>query len=450
MENYLHSVILNESKCLGCTNCIKSCPTQAIRVRNGKAVIINERCIDCGECIKVCPYHAKDAIADSIEDVKGYSYRVALVAPTFLSQFGGKVSVNAILSAVKNMGFDEVREVAYSAEILGKVLDKELNKEGAKLPLISSACPAILRLIQVRFPELLPNVVKFESPMEVEARFTRKELMEQGINNKDIGIFFISPCPAKITSIKKPIGSNEEKSAVDGALAIKDVYMEVLKNIKNLKKFENLQKASKMGINWARTGGESKFITDACYINVDGIQSVIRVLEEIERDKLRDIAFFEGLACRGGCVGGALVVENNFIAKQRIHQIASQSKAENHFTKEQIDEIYNSGILHQTGVLSPRLVPPLDDNIAIAIKKAEEIEEIVKRLPGLDCGSCGSPSCLALAEDIVKGNAEEVDCIFLLREELKNLAKNMIDLSIKVPPVILGKNKEKEENDEGR
>lgn len=450
MKNYFHSVILNESKCLGCTICIKSCPTQAIRVRNGKAVIINERCIDCGECIKVCPYHAKDAVADSMEDIKKYSYKVAMVSPTFLSQFGGKVNINVILTAVKNMGFDEVREVAYSAEILGKMLNKELDKDGVKLPLISSACPAILRLIQVRFPELLPNVVTLESPMEVEARFIRKELKELGLNNKDIGIFFISPCPAKITSIKKPIGSKEEKSAVDGALAIKDVYMEVRKNIKSLKKIENLQRASKIGINWARTGGESKFINDACYINVDGIQSVIRVLEEIEREKLRDIAFFEGLACRGGCVGGALVVENNFIAKQRIHQIASQSKVENHFSQEEIDDFYNSGILHQTSALLPRLVPPLDDNIATAIKKAEEIEEIVKRLPGLDCGSCGSPSCLSLAEDIVKGNAEEVDCIFLLREELKNLAKNMVDLSIKVPPVILEKKIEKEDNNEGR
>jgi iron only hydrogenase large subunit-like protein len=450
LKNYFHSVVLNESKCLGCTTCIKSCPTQAIRVRNGKAIIINERCIDCGECIKVCPYHAKDAVPDSIEDIKKYLYKVALVSPTFLSQFGGKVSVNAILTAVKKMGFNDVREVAYSAEILGKVLDKELNKDGAKLPLISSACPAILRLIQVRFPELLPNVVTLESPMEVEARFIRKELKDKGLNNEDIGIFFISPCPAKITSVKKPIGSSDEKSAVNGALAIKDIYMEVRKNIMSLKKIENLQRSSKIGINWARTGGESKFITDACYINVDGIQSVIRVLEEIEREKLRDIAFFEGLACRGGCVGGALVVENNFIAKQRIHQAATQSLSENNITEEEIDEFYNSGILHQTSAITPRLVPPLDDNIAIAIKKAEEIEEIVKRLPGLDCGSCGAPSCLALAEDIVKGNAEEVDCIFLLREELKNLAKNLVDLSIKVPPVILGKNRKKEDKDEGR
>ena len=59
MDKYSHSVILNQSKCLGCTICIKSCPTQAIRVRDGKAIIIDDKCIDCGECIKVCPHNAR-------------------------------------------------------------------------------------------------------------------------------------------------------------------------------------------------------------------------------------------------------------------------------------------------------------------------------------------------------------------------------------------------------
>ena len=279
MDKYSHSVILNQSKCLGCTICIKSCPTQAIRVRDGKAIIIDDKCIDCGECIKVCPHNAKGAIADTMEDVKKYQYKVAIIDPTFISQFGGKVTINEILTAVKNMGFDEVREAAYSAEIIGKILNKEIRKEGIKFPAISSACPAILRLIQVRFPELLPNVVRLESPMEVEARLTRKKLREKELRDDDIGIFFISPCPAKITSIKKPIGSKEKKSSINGALAIKDIYSEICKNLKDMKEVENLQTSSKAGINWARTGGESKFLTGVCYINVDGIQSVIRVLE---------------------------------------------------------------------------------------------------------------------------------------------------------------------------
>lgn len=225
--------------------------------------------------------------------------------------------------------------------------------------------------------------------------------------------------------------------------------MEVCKNIKRLEKVENLQRSSKVGINWARTGGESKFLTGVCYINVDGIQSVIRVLEQIERGKLKDVDFFEGLACRGGCVGGALVAENNFIAKQRIYQMSTKSVLENDFSQEEIDDYYNSGILHISGELTPRMSPPLDDDISIAIKKAEKIEEVFKKLPGLDCGSCGSPSCLSLAEDIVKGYAKEVDCIFLLKDELEHLARDLLDLFIKVPPNILKGKIEEGKIDEG-
>ncbi len=445
MEEYFHSVILNEEKCLGCTNCVRSCPTQAIRVRKGKAVIIKEKCIDCGECIKVCPHHAKDGTADTMDQVKEYKYRVAVVDPAFLGQISDHISINAILSAIKELGFDEVREAAYSAEILGRVLNKELEREDAKLPLISSACPAIVRLIQVRFPELTSNIVPLESPMEVEARVIRKEYQERGIPYKDLGIFFLSPCPAKITSIKRFNSTTE--TSLNGALAIKDIYMDVLSNIKNLSKIEDLQRASSKGINWARSGGESSFISGACYIVVDGIQSVIRVLEQIERGKLDYVVFFEGLACRCGCVGGALNIENNFIAKQRIYRRTSVEKMENRISQEKLDEYYNSGILHQKNPILPRPMPPLDPNIEIAIKLADQIENVAQKLPGLDCSACGSPTCLALAEDIVLGPAEEVDCIFILREEIKNLAKTMIALSEKVPPVSTEKKLKKEEEE---
>ena len=85
--SYFHSVTLDESKCRGCTNCIKRCPTEAIRVRDGKAKIIKVRCIDCGECIRVCPYHAKRAVTDSFDELEKYKYNVALPAPALYGQF---------------------------------------------------------------------------------------------------------------------------------------------------------------------------------------------------------------------------------------------------------------------------------------------------------------------------------------------------------------------------
>ena len=80
MGNYFHSVELNADKCCGCTNCLKRCPTEAIRVHGGKARILPERCIDCGECIRICPHHAKSAYSTKIEEIGNFKYTVAIPA----------------------------------------------------------------------------------------------------------------------------------------------------------------------------------------------------------------------------------------------------------------------------------------------------------------------------------------------------------------------------------
>lgn len=169
MATYFHSVTLDRNKCKGCTNCIKRCPTEAIRVRKGKAFIINERCIDCGECIRVCPYRAKKAISDSFSMIYNYKYRIAIPAPSLYGQFKKAKTRNSILTALKSIGFDRVYEVAKAAEIVTEASKRLLKETGIKKPVISSACPAVVRLIQVRFPALIDNLLKLESPMEVAA-----------------------------------------------------------------------------------------------------------------------------------------------------------------------------------------------------------------------------------------------------------------------------------------
>ena len=126
--SYFHSVTLNKDKCHGCTNCIKRCPTEAIRVRGGKATIIKERCIDCGECIRVCPYHAKLARTDSFEMLKDFKYTIALPAPAFYGQFKENEDVNKILAALKKVGFDDVFEVARGAEIVSEATRQLIEK----------------------------------------------------------------------------------------------------------------------------------------------------------------------------------------------------------------------------------------------------------------------------------------------------------------------------------
>ena len=431
MGKYFHSVRLEKDKCKGCTNCIKRCPTEAIRVQKEKAKIIDERCIDCGECIRVCPYHAKYALTDTLSSINQFKYKIALPAPTLYAQFTGLQKVDRVLAGLKLMGFDDVFEVARGAEIVSRAIEKRLAGEHKK-PLISSACPAVLRLIQVRFPELLENVIDVDAPVEVAAKVAKEEFAKKhGVPLSEIGAYFITPCPAKMTAIKSPLG--KEKSAVDGAISILEVYGLLAGQLKvpatvSFKDKEEM--ASAKGIGWANSGGESTASGAINSLAVDGIANVIRALEDIENNKLSSLDFFEGLACTGGCVGGPLVFESNFVAHTRIKSLCDTMSG-NISDEKKIDEYVAQGIADAQRELKPLEVLQLDSDRVVAMRKMEKIEELLERLPGMDCGSCGAPSCRALAEDIVRGNASELDCIFIMREKVRHLAEEMVGLASK-------------------
>lgn len=425
MDQYSHSVTLDSQKCKGCTNCIKRCPTQAIRVQGGKAKILPELCIDCGECIRVCPHHAKRAVFDPFESIQKFKYKIAIPAPSLYGQFNNLTDINYVLTALLDIGFDDVFEVAAAAEIVSNATIELIKTGKLKYPIISSACPAVERLIRIRFPQLCENVLPLHSPMEYSARIAKKQAVEKtGLDEQDIGVFFITPCPAKITDIKHPI--NSEKSTVDGALAISDIYPRLVAAMNKIETPLKLAKSSMIGVGWAQSGGESLAITDNYYLAADGIENVIKVLEEIEDDKLNGLHFIELNACSGGCVGGVLTVENPYVAKTRIHLLRKHLP----FDHEQPvnDAVIND--LHWKQPLESAPTLKLSEDLTEALHMMRKIEKITKRLPGLDCGSCGSPSCRALAEDIVRGHAQESDCVFKLRDKVRKLAQTFETLNI--------------------
>ena len=147
-----NSVILDKELCQGCTNCLKRCPTQAIRVRGGKAHIRRDFCIDCGECVRVCPHHAKVPVYDRLSSMEKYKYKIALPAPSFYGQFNNLDDINIVLRALRLMGFDDVYEVSAGAETVSELSRKYAAENPDKKPFISSACPTVVSLIKVRFP----------------------------------------------------------------------------------------------------------------------------------------------------------------------------------------------------------------------------------------------------------------------------------------------------------
>lgn len=428
-KNYFHSVTLDRDRCMGCTNCIKRCPTEAIRVKNGKAKIIKERCIDCGECIRVCPYHAKKAVTDPFDSIENFEYKIALPAPSFYGQFHAIDDINIILNGLKQIGFDDVFEVARAAEIVTIASIDMMYQNKLKPPIISSACPAVVRLIRVRFPNLIKHVLPILSPMDVAAKLAKQEAAEKtGLPPEKIGAFFLSPCAAKVTVMKDPIG--QEKSEVDGVISMSDVYMKLAPIINKVKPVEDLVKAGLKGVGWANSGGEAFALGKDEYIAVDGIDNVIKVLEGLEDEQLTDIKFVEAGACVGGCVGGPLAVANGFVAETKIKRLTknlTSYEMENHFPEIVLGDVLWSSPLEYTPIMK------LDDDMIAAMQKMEQIEQITNRLPKLDCGSCGAPSCRALAEDIVRGFGSEMDCIYVLRDKIRGLTKEMVTLEENMP-----------------
>lgn len=419
MSTFQHSVYLDPEKCKGCINCIKHCPTGAIRVRGRKAHIIKEFCIDCGECVRVCPHHAKKTRYDGLETLQNYAYTVALPAPSFYAQFNNITDTNIILSALLKLGFNDVLEVAAAAEIVSELSRQYIASHPNGKPFISTACPSVTRLIRVRFPALLERLLPILPPVELAARVAARRAMQKtGLKREEIGIFFISPCPAKVTYVQDPLCI--EKSEIDRVLAVKKVYTALLPLMNADDAEKDLKIAGKIGISWGYSGGEVAGLLTDSYIAVDGIDNAIGVLEDLEDNKIHGLDFIEIDACTGGCVGGVLQVENPYVAKTKLKLLRKYMPvAGAHLNGANADNAYWTKEIKFEPVF--RLGSTPQESMEIL----QKVEAIAARLPGLDCGSCGAPTCKALAEDVVRGDANERDCIHLLKNYLHQISSDL-------------------------
>ncbi len=423
MNSYEHSVYLDVSKCIGCTTCLRHCPTQAIRIKDNHAVINEKRCIDCGECIRVCPKKAKKAKCNKLSEMDKYKWKIALPAPTLYGQFENLEDVDYVLNGLLKIGFDDVFEVSAAAELVTAYTRAFLKTANIQKPIISSACPVVLRLISLRFPSLTDNILPMLPPMEVAAQLAREKAKREHpeLKDEEIGVCFISPCPGKVSYVKNGFGTY--KSQVDKVISISDIYFELINAMDHEDDIKAVSHSGMIGIGWASSGGEATSLFNEAYLAADGIDNVNRVLDQIENDNIPPLEFIELNACTGGCVGGVMTMQNPFIAKAKLKTLRRfLPVSQNFLSKKQQENIPESYFFSELPTYYP--ISRLSESMSESMRMLSEIQKLRATLPGIDCGACGAPTCLAFAEDVIKGNAKEQDCIIKYKSELQKFLES--------------------------
>ena len=420
-KKYFHALYFDLDKCNGCTKCVRVCPTNALRIKDKKVVFDETRCIDCGKCIPACPVDAIIPISDHLEDIKRFKYKIAILPSSFSGQFEDSIGYKKAKKVILNLGFDLVLEESMVTRLVKKFIRDYLKKHKDIRPIISSDCPTIVRLIQVRFPILLPNILHIESPVSLLSMYFRKKISkEKNLSPSEVGIFTIAPCISQITAVHQPEGTY--KSYQDGAIALNDIYCKVMYSHKNVKTVDDIE-IYKNGLTWALSGKQAEEIEkkNIKTLAVTGIENVIKILNKIENHQLEYFDYIVLSNCTNGCVGGVLNVENPFVATSRIKRLVKETKSK-YFYDETFIQMYESGVF-DVEELKPRSIMKLDEDILVAIEKMQKIDELLEKLPGYDCGACGAPDCRTFAEDILDGKFEIENCPVLFYEKEKENEK---------------------------
>lgn len=415
MEQFYHAHRIDLAKCRGHRKCMRRCPTQAIRTRGGKAIILEDLCVDCGDCMAVCPSEAIVPISDPIADISDRKYKVAVPTSVLYSQFDPSIHPYIIHLALKELGFDEVVDINLSCSAVARAYVKYMEKSPNRRPLIASDCPATIRLIQVKYPELVELISPLDVPREVTAREIKTLFpVRLGLKPKDIGIVYISPCPAKIVSIRQP--AEKAKSWFDDAIRVRDVYSLLLPHVVAIKsRFSKTQvpKDFRFSVGWAVLGGMTSAVKRENWLAVSGMDHVMKILDDIENSRLRNVDFVEAFACMLGCIGGPFNIENPYVS--RTNSIKQREKYENEIEIDdaEIDRKIEEGYYFLESPVLPRPTKYFDTDLETSIKRMKERERVLQKLPQTDCGCCGAPTCMSFAEDLVRGEAKLNDCIFL-------------------------------------
>ena len=398
------------AKCKDCFKCLRECPVKAIRYENHQAKIIDSRCILCGKCTLVCPQNAKQVHSEA-EDVLALLASgkrvVASLAPSFVSSFGVQ-DFDVMAEALSELGFAETEETAIGAKAVTEEYAR-LLKTGEFRNFISSACPAVNRMIQLYYPSALKYLAPVPSPMVAHARMIKKR-------DPDAAIVFIGPCIAK----KREAA---ESGIIDGVLTFEELNALFERKNIDLGKIEAKTQSEKHSLK-ARYYPIPRGIIksfDALpegyeYVAVDGVKRCAEVLEEV--DSLSGL-FLELNCCEHACVGGpcrpatrsGAVKSNEDVRRYAAKDIAAPAASvpETDLTQK-----------HPRIILDD-FIPSEKDIRAVLAKTGKNSPE-----DELNCGACGYSTCREKAIAVLNGYADIEMCLPYMRSRAESMSYEII------------------------
>lgn len=403
-------------RCRLCFTCVRECPAKAIRIEGGQAKVIADRCIGCGNCVQVCSQGAKRVRRD-VERVEallaGDRPTAAIVAPSFPAEFAD-VSPASLVGALRALGFREVVEVAFAADLVAAAYRALLESDQSGRCLIASSCPGVVTFIERYHPRLVSHLAPLVSPMIAAAR-----ALEQ-IHGEALRIVFIGPCIAKKQEADDIDGSPPE---VDGALTfieLRELFSRRGLDPRTCAESSFDPPFAKRGTLFALSRGllQAAEITEdllaGTIVTADGRANFVEAIKELEHGDL-DARLLDVLCCNGCIMGAGMSTKAPlFRRRARVSRYAQQRVGQTRdATSPPLSQL---SLRRYFRARDQRMVEPDRD----------EIERILRHMgkdalvDELNCGACGYETCREHAVAIFKGLAESEMCLPHTIEQLKH------------------------------
>lgn len=426
MAEYAHGFRIDEQACQGCLTCMRACPTEAIRVRGGKAHVLAELCIDCGSCLTVCPHGGIVATARTLDEFDHFAYKVAVPSPVLFGQFPMEVRPEHIVQGLLAVGFDAVWDFAVDMRLATRAIADYVDAWHGPRPVISITCPVVVRLLQVSYPKLLEQLIRMQPPREIAGRELKRHYSEKlGLPPEDIAAIYVAACQAKTVSIEQPAEGG--RSSLDGSVGIPQIYNDVLAAARDAARNRELRTdlnpmRTACMVAWSTPRPLADLPSRHQYMSVTGLPNVIRVFDDIEKGRLKHIDFLECSACWAGCANGNLTVDNVYVSQAKLQNLAKDLPYTDAEIEAEVERRYASAEFDLERIPEPRTAAVVGD-LRERVRRMQEAQKIEAVLPRLNCGLCGAPSCRVMAHDIAAGAARREECVFLTKGRLEELRR---------------------------